>query len=97
MDSMMDFVNISAIYHAIQERQPPHYQMIKNSKRENMRDVRDKKRKKLFPFLLFSYYPERQIGKLFKFCLNLSSSKSPENEGGRGWCSMCSYILAHFG
>ena len=34
MDSVMDFVNISAIYHAIQERQPPHYQMIKNSKRE---------------------------------------------------------------
>lgn len=32
MDSVMDFVNISAIYHAIQERQPPHYQMIKNSK-----------------------------------------------------------------
>ena len=47
MDSVMDFVNISAIYHAIQERQPPHYQMIKNSKRENVRDVRDKKRKKL--------------------------------------------------
>lgn len=47
MDSMMDFVNISAIYHAIQERQPPHYQMIKNSKREN---VRDKKRKNYFRF-----------------------------------------------
>lgn len=50
MDSMMDFVNISAIYHAIQERQPPHYQMIKNSKRENLRDVRDKKRKNYFRF-----------------------------------------------
>ena len=47
MDSVMDFVNISAIYHAIQERQPPHYQMIKNSKREN---VRDKKRKNYFRF-----------------------------------------------
>lgn len=47
MDSMMDFVNISAIHHAIQERQPPHYQMIKNSKREN---VRDKKRKNYFRF-----------------------------------------------
>ena len=47
MDSVMDFVNISAIYHAIQERQPPHYQMIKNSKRENVRDVRDKKGKNL--------------------------------------------------
>lgn len=50
MDSVMDFVNISAIYHAIQERQPPHYQMIKNSKRENVRDVRDKKRKNYFRF-----------------------------------------------
>ena len=57
MDSMMDFVNISAIYHAIQERQPHHYQMIKNSKRENVRDVRDKKRKKtisVFVVLLLS-------------------------------------------
>lgn len=57
MDSVMDFVNISAIYHAIQERQPPHYQMIKNSKRENVRDVRDKKRKKtisVFVVLLLS-------------------------------------------
>lgn len=50
----------------------------------------------LFPFLLFPYYPERQIGKLFYGRLNLSSSESPENEGGRGWCCMCSYILAHF-
>lgn len=33
MDSVMDFVNISAIRHAIQERQPPHYQTIKNSKK----------------------------------------------------------------
>ena len=97
MDSVMDFVNISFIYHAIQNGQLSHYQTINDLKRKNVRDVRDKKRKKLFPFLLFSYYPERQIGKLFKFCLNLSSSKSPENEGGRGWCSMCSYILAHFG
>ena len=47
MDSVMDFVNISAIYHAIQERQPPHYQTFKNLKRGNMRDVRDKKRKNL--------------------------------------------------
>ncbi len=46
MDSVMDFVNISAIRHATQERQPPHYQTIKNLKRENVRDVRDKKRKK---------------------------------------------------
>ena len=53
MDSMMDFVNISAIYHAIQERQPPHYQMIKNSKRENVRDVRDKKRKNYFRFCFY--------------------------------------------
>ena len=52
MDSMMDFVNISAIYHAIQERQPPHYQMIKNSKRENVRDVRDKKRKTISVFVV---------------------------------------------
>ena len=65
MDSVMDFVNISAIYHAIQMRQTTHYQTIKYLKRENVRDMRDKKRKKLFPFLLFSYYPERQIGKLF--------------------------------
>lgn len=47
MDSVMDFVNISAIYHATQTRQTPHYQMIKYLKRENVRDVRDKKRKKL--------------------------------------------------
>lgn len=33
MDSVMDFVNISAIYHAIQERQLPHYQMIKKIKK----------------------------------------------------------------
>lgn len=45
MDSVMDFVNISAIYHAIQMRQAPHYQMVKDLKRENVRDVRDKKRK----------------------------------------------------
>ena len=43
----MDFVNISAIHHALQERQSPHYQTIKNLKRGNVRDVRDKKRKKL--------------------------------------------------
>ena len=43
----MDFVNISAIHHAMQERQPPHYQMIKCLKRENVRDVMDKKRKNL--------------------------------------------------
>ena len=48
MDSVMDFVNISAIYHVIQDRQPPHYQMIKNLKRGNVRDVRDKKRKKTY-------------------------------------------------
>lgn len=47
MDSVMDFVNISAIYHAIQERQPPHYQTIKDLKRESVRDVRDKKGKNL--------------------------------------------------
>lgn len=47
MDSVMDFVNISAIHHAIQMRQAPHYQMIKYLKRENVRDVMDKKRKKL--------------------------------------------------
>lgn len=47
MDSVMDFVNISAIYHAIQKRQPPHYQTFKNLKRGNVRDVRDKKGKNL--------------------------------------------------
>lgn len=47
MDSVMDFVNISAIYHATQMRQIPHYQTIKYLNRENVRDVRDKKRKKL--------------------------------------------------
>ena len=47
MDIVMDFVNISATYHAIQKRQPPHYQTIKYLKRENVRDVRDKKRQKL--------------------------------------------------
>lgn len=47
MDSVMDFVNISAIHHAIQDRQPSHYQTIKNLKRGNVRDVRDKKRKNL--------------------------------------------------
>lgn len=57
MDSVMDFVNISAIRHATQERQPLHYQTIKNLKRENVRDVRDKKRKKtisVFVVLLLS-------------------------------------------
>lgn len=57
MDSVMDFVNISAIYHVIQDRQPPHYQTIKNLKRGNVRDVRDKKRKKtisVFVVLLLS-------------------------------------------
>ena len=43
----MDFVNISSIYHATQKRQPPHYQTFKDLKRENVRDVRDKKRKNL--------------------------------------------------
>ena len=47
MDSVMDFVNISSIYHATQKRQPPHYQTIKDLKRGNVRDVRDKKRKNL--------------------------------------------------
>ena len=47
MDSVMDFVNISFIYHAIQKEQQSHYQMINDLKRENVRDVRDKKRKKL--------------------------------------------------
>lgn len=47
MDSVMDFVNISAIHHAIQERQLPHYQTIKDLKRGNVRDVRDKKGKNL--------------------------------------------------
>lgn len=50
MDSVMDFVNISVIYHAMQKRQPPHYQTIKNLKRGNVRDVRDKKRKNYFHF-----------------------------------------------
>lgn len=47
MDSVMDFVNISAIYHATQKRQPPYYQTIKILKRGNVRDVRDKKGKNL--------------------------------------------------
>lgn len=47
MDNVMDFVYISAIHHAIQERQPPHYQTIKDLKRGNVRDVRDKKGKNL--------------------------------------------------
>ncbi len=47
MDSVIDFVNISAIHHAIQTRQTPHYQTIKYLERENVRDVRDKKREKL--------------------------------------------------
>ena len=47
MDSVMDFVNISSIYHATQKRQLPHYQTIKDLKRGNVRDVRDKKRKKV--------------------------------------------------
>lgn len=50
MDSVMDFVNISAIHHAIQTRQTPHYQTIKYLERENVRDVRDKKRKNYFHF-----------------------------------------------
>lgn len=46
MDSVMDFVNISFIYHAIQNEQLSHYQMINDLKRKkNVRDVRDKKRK----------------------------------------------------
>lgn len=50
MDNVMDFVNISAIYHVIQDRQPLHYQTIKNLKRGNVRDVMDKKRKNYFHF-----------------------------------------------
>ena len=50
MDSVMDFVNISSIYHATQKRQPPHYQTIKDLKRESVRDVRDKMRKNYFRF-----------------------------------------------
>lgn len=50
MDSVMDFVNISAIHHAIQTRQTPHYQTIKYLERENVRDVRDKKRKNYIHF-----------------------------------------------
>ena len=92
MDSVMDFVNISAIHHVLQERQPPHYQTIKNLKRENVRDVRDKKRKKTISVFAVLFYSKRQIGKLFYCSMNLSSSESQEDEGGRGWCSMCSYI-----
>lgn len=50
MDSVMDFINISFIYHAIQKEQQSHYQMIIDSKRENVRDMRDKKRKNYFLF-----------------------------------------------
>ena len=45
MDSVMDFVNISFIYHAIQNGQQSHYPLINDLKRKNVRDVRDKKRK----------------------------------------------------
>ena len=45
MDIVMDFVNISFIYHAIQNGQLSHYPMINDLKRKNVRDVRDKKRK----------------------------------------------------
>lgn len=56
MDSVMDLVNISSIYHATQKRQPPHYQTIKDLKRENVRDVMDKMRKtiSIFTVLLLS-------------------------------------------
>ena len=47
MDSVMDFANISFIYHATQRIQQSHYQMINDLKRKSVRDVRDKKRKKL--------------------------------------------------
>ena len=47
MDSVMVFANISFIYHAIQNGQLSHYPMINDLKRKNVRDVRDKKRKKL--------------------------------------------------
>lgn len=50
MDSVMDFINISFIYHAIQKEQQSHYQMINDLKRKNVRDVRDKKRKNYFRF-----------------------------------------------
>lgn len=50
MDSVMDFVNISSIYHATQKMQPPHYQTFKDLKRGNVRDVRDKKGKNYFRF-----------------------------------------------
>lgn len=47
MDSVRDFVNISFIYHAIQNGQLSHYPMINDLKRKNVRDVRDKKRKNI--------------------------------------------------
>ena len=50
MDSVMDFINISFIYHAIQKEQQSHYQMINDLKRKNVRDVRDKKRKNYYRF-----------------------------------------------
>lgn len=50
MDSVMDFINISFIYHATQRIQQSYYQMIIDSKRENVRDMRDKKRKNYFLF-----------------------------------------------
>lgn len=34
MDSVMDFINISFIYHAIQKEQQSHYQMINDLKRK---------------------------------------------------------------
>ena len=50
MDSVMDFINISFIYHAIQKEQQSHYQMINDLKRKNVRDASDKKRKNYFRF-----------------------------------------------
>ena len=50
MDSVRDFANISFIYHATQRRLHSYYQTIIDSKRENVRDMRDKKRKNYFRF-----------------------------------------------
>ena len=76
MDSVMDFVNISFIYHAIQKEQQSHYQMINDLKRKNVRDVRDKKRKKLI-----RAYTERFASVLYYLGLSIDiNAKNVKND-----------------
>ena len=73
----MDFVNISAIYHAMQERQPPHYQTIKDQKRGNVRDVRDKN---CMPQQSASRHDERRDTRSY-----LPQYLSQPRHRGQGW------------